>query len=201
MEEEENKQEMTTFKQGHEAEVALGAMQQPGEKNYKQLKLRREKAAAYQRARVARLRALGLSARGNPLKDRHRKKRDIAKQRQYQHNFAARHKAAREALGLTISQFNKLPRAQRMIAYNKLKHPKEWGDKAERNRAAKREWYRQNKDKVMAARRAKALPTVKEMNAEWAAASDNRAVRFCPHCGWNIDATRKAQAFVDGRAS
>lgn len=28
----------------------------------------------------------------------------------------------------------------------------------------------------------------------------DRRVKFCPHCGWNIDACSKAQAFVDGRA-
>jgi hypothetical protein len=157
---------------------------------------RKQWNARRSRERTARLRALGLNARGKPRKDRHRKPRNPDKQKQYQDNYNRRHKAARTRLGLTIAEFNKLPRATKLMEMKgKAVDPKE------RNRAAKREWYRQNKDKVMAARRAKALPTVKEMNAEWTAISDNRAVRFCPHCGWNIDATRKAQAFVDGRAS
>jgi hypothetical protein len=155
-------------------------------------RVRRQKAAALARERTARRNALGLNARGGPRKNRHNKNRNDAKQRQYQHNFAARHKAARERLGLTISEFNKLPQATRLAEYNRLKGKPV--DAKERNRAKKRSWYHENKEKVMAARRAKSsngptpVPTTRE-------------VKFCPHCGWNIDATRKAQAFIDGRAS
>jgi hypothetical protein len=26
----------------------------------------------------------------------------------------------------------------------------------------------------------------------------DRAIRYCPHCGWNLDAMQKAQSFIDG---
>jgi hypothetical protein len=136
---------------------------------------RKRQNAAKARERTRRLHALGLTARGLPRKDRHQN-RDAAKQKQYQANFAARHKAARKLLGLTISEFNKLPKAQRMIA---MKHPHKVRMAAQGTLKA---------DKAVPQRADNgAVPT--------------REVRFCPHCGWNIDATRKAQAFVDGRVA
>jgi hypothetical protein len=188
--EEENKQEEVT--QAIEATDALVESAREAV-DWNDSEARKAYVARKARERTARLRALGLNARGKPLKDRH-KNRDNEKQKRYQHNFAARHKAARERLGLTIMEFNKLPPATRLAEYNKLKG-KAVNPKLERNRALKREWYQQNKDKVMAARRSKTVsngPTPARVE---------RDVRFCPHCGWNIDATRKAQAFVDGRVS
>jgi hypothetical protein len=140
------------------------------------------RVAALARARTARLRALGLNARGKPLKDRH-KNRDLEKQKMYQANYGRKHKAARERLGLTISQFQKLPRAVRLKELNV--------DQKERIRARQRDWYRQNKAKAGVA---KATPN-------GVLPVDDRSVKFCPHCGWNIDALRKAQAFIDGRVA
>jgi hypothetical protein len=139
---------------------------------------RRKKAAAYQRARVARLRALGLSARGKPLKDRH-KNRDPEKQMKYQANYNKKWKAARERLGLTIAEFQKLPRATRLMELN---HPR-------RGKAVKATPAPQRADNGV-------LPIRSDTRFD-----TDRSVKFCPHCGWNIDATRKAQAFVDGRVA
>jgi len=138
---------------------------------------RRKKAAAYQRARVARLRALGLSARGKPLKDRH-KNRDPEKQKRYQDAYNVKQKAARKRLGLTIAEFMKLPRAVRLKELNGVRRGKA---------------------------RAKATTAdngvVPEVLVKPLRSDTDRSVKFCPHCGWNIDATRKAQAFVDGRVA
>ena len=70
------------------------------------------------------------------------KQEELAKQRQYQANYFKRHKAARTRLGLTIAQFNKLPRATRMM---EMKHPGSVSSKAKRNRERQRQWYRKNK--------------------------------------------------------
>jgi len=132
----------------------------------------RERHAAYARKRTASLRALGLSARGKPLKDRH-KSRDPEKQRKYQAAYGAKQKAARKRLGLSIAEFMKLPRATRLMELN---HPR----RGKAGRAV-----------------AKATPA---SNGPIPAPT-TRDVKFCPHCGWNIDATRKAQAFIDGRVA
>jgi hypothetical protein len=161
-------------------------------------------AAQKQRNRTARLRALGLNARGKPLKDRH-KNRDPEKQRVYQANYGKKHKAARERLGLTIAAFNKLPRATRLMELNYPAKGAPGKDKTERNRARSREWYRKNKGKAKVSELAGAIR--RDIDSREAARGSNgpipapttRDVRFCPHCGWNIDATRKAQAFIDGR--
>jgi hypothetical protein len=142
--------------------------------------------AAKARERTARLHALGLTARGNPRKDRH-KSRDAEKQRQYQASYNIRQKAARARLGLTIAEFKKLPRATRMMELN---YPAGITDANERRKMQQRKWYHKNKGKAkVAAVSNGVLP------------ADDRSVKFCPHCGWNIDATRKAQAFIDGRVA
>jgi hypothetical protein len=154
--------------------------------------------AAKARARTAQLRALGLSARGKPLKDRH-KNRDAAKQRRYQANYGRKHKAARKRLGLTITEFQKLPRATRLMELNYPTQGKAV-DPKERNRQRQREWYHKNKGKAGGTVQWLHPETGKPL-ANGVLPTDDRTVRFCPHCGWNIDATRKAQAFVDGRGA
>jgi len=157
---------------------------------------RRARNAAAARERVAKLNAMGLSARGNPLRRGGRpklaraKRRDPAKQRQYQANFMARHKAARERLGLTIAQFSKLPKATRMM---EMKRGLTTASK-ERARAQQREWYHKNKEKVMAARRAKASNGT---TAAPAASAYN--INECPNCGCPIRALTVALRFEEER--
>lgn len=183
MEEEENvAQEMTSVKQGYEVETAAQEAEAA----------RKAHNAAKQRERTERLRALGLNARGMPPlgtgSGRPAKRRNPAKQRKYQANFSARHKAARERLGLTIAEFNKLPKATRMMEMKGVEITDRSPSSKEKQRAKQRAWYHRNKAKQA---------TVEANNGVRPAT--DRSIKFCPHCGWNIDATRKAQAFMDGR--
>jgi hypothetical protein len=95
--------------------------------------------------------------------------RDVRKQREWGARNYARTKAARKMLGLTIEQFAQLSKAERAAAVEKANRPTA--------KAAT----------VVAPARNGVVPT------------PDRIVRWCPGCGWNIDATRKAQAIVDGR--
>lgn len=173
MEEETNIEEiMTTAPPGA---VKERYYQQTDEERARRQEIaRKARNAAKARERTARFRALGLNARGKPKGSRG--SRDPAMQRVYQANFAARHKAAREALGLTIAEFQKLPRDKRMAA---MKQPK-------------------GVPVLVMSKRKKRGVVVRDNGI---VAPDDRSVKFCPHCGWNIDATRKAQAFVDGRVA
>jgi hypothetical protein len=165
------------------------------------------RVAAKARERTARLRALGLNARGKPLKDRH-KNRNVTKQLQYQANFNARHKAARERLGMTIAEFNKLPRERRAMEYNKLKGKPVFTvkgalakDRAERGRQRRREWYHRSKAKSGVSQLASTIRA--DIDSREAARSGaTEHMSECPVCGCNLDkirAIRLAVKFEEAR--